>query len=200
MSSDLCHLWDFFSFCPALQDFLIYFTGPRCLADHFQKYLQALGHRGPFYRRPLPSGLRYGEAVVGVNKIKTFMSTICQKAGIQGNFTNHSGKRTCATSLYDAGIDEQEIMSRTGHRSEKAVRLYKRATPAVTSRTSAALDPPPAKCVKLETSEYTTMKAEDLNPALNEAASKPKLPVREPFGNLTNQGASFSNCVFHFTS
>ena len=38
------------------------------------------------------------------------MATICKKAGIEGNFSNHSGKRTCATSLYDAGIDEQEIM------------------------------------------------------------------------------------------
>ena len=37
--------------------------------------------------------------------------------------------------LFDAGIDEQEIMSGTGHRSEKGLRQYKRATPAVIART-----------------------------------------------------------------
>ena len=52
--------------------------------------------------------------------------------------------------LFDAGIDEQEIMSRTGHRSEKGLRQYKRATPAVIARTSVVLDPAqcPAKRIK----------------------------------------------------
>ena len=39
--------------------------------------------------------------------------------------TSHSGKRTCVTQLYMAGVDEQEIMQRTGHRSEKSVQKYK---------------------------------------------------------------------------
>ena len=89
-------------------------------------YLDALGHRGAFYRRPLAVGIRYGEQVLGINKIKELMKEITGKAGLVGNFTNHSGKRTCATQLYQAGVDEQEIMSRTGHRSETAVRKYKR--------------------------------------------------------------------------
>lgn len=49
---------------------------------------------------------------------------ICDRAGLKGNFTNHSGKRTCAIQLYIAGVAEQEIMARTGHRSEKSVRKY----------------------------------------------------------------------------
>ena len=53
------------------------------------------------------------------------MDTIAKKAGLEGKYSNHMGKRTCATALYQAGVDEQEIMSRTGHRSEKAVRKYK---------------------------------------------------------------------------
>lgn len=44
------------------------------------------------------------------------MKEICQKAGLVGNYTNHSGKRTCATSLYKAGLDEQSIMDRKDHR------------------------------------------------------------------------------------
>ena len=76
-----------------------------------------------------------------------------KRAGIEGNFTNHSGKRICATMLFDARIDEQVIMSRTGHCSENELRQYKRATPAVIARTSVVLDPPqcPAKRIKTET-------------------------------------------------
>ena len=63
--------------------------------------------------------MRYGDQVVGVNKLKNMMEIICERGGLKGNYSNHSGKRTCATQLYMAGVDEQEIMSRTGHRSEK---------------------------------------------------------------------------------
>lgn len=69
------------------------------------------------------------------------MKEIAGKAGLEGNFTNHSGKRTCATQLYQAGIDEQEIMSRTGHRSEEAVRKYKRSNSALQERVSEDLNP-----------------------------------------------------------
>ena len=54
------------------------------------------------------------------------MKTICSNAGIMGNKTNHSLKATCATRLFHAGIDEQVIMAKTGHRSIKGVRAYKR--------------------------------------------------------------------------
>ena len=61
---------------------------------------------------------------------------------MEGNYTNHSGKRTCATQLYLAGVDEQDIMARTGHRSEKAVRKYKQTCPTFRKRVSKVLDPP----------------------------------------------------------
>ncbi|XP_062598901.1 uncharacterized protein LOC134260347, partial [Saccostrea cucullata] len=89
--------------------------GERCLADFYRTYLEALNNDGLFYRRPLavagPVCVRYGEHVLGVNKLKGLMKEITGKAGLKGNFTNHSGKRTCATQLYHAGIDEQEIIT-----------------------------------------------------------------------------------------
>ena len=36
---------------------------------------------------------------------------------IHSRFTNHSGKRTCATVLFQSDVDEPLIMDRTGHRS-----------------------------------------------------------------------------------
>ena len=42
--------------------------------------------------------------------------------------TNHSLRATAATRLYEAGIDEQLVMERTGHRSLEGVRSYKRTS------------------------------------------------------------------------
>jgi hypothetical protein len=56
------------------------------------------------YKRPIhsqkPGEVRLSNQVVGVNKLKGFMKEICQLAGLKGVYTNHSGKKTCATSLY----------------------------------------------------------------------------------------------------
>ena len=123
---------------------LKFISGPRCIADTFEVYLRALGNEGDFYRRPLANTageLRYGNQPVGVNKLGLFMKEIAQKGGLKGNFTNHSGKRSCATQLYHAGVPEQEIMARTGHRSEKAVRKYKRSSDEMLRQVSGALDP-----------------------------------------------------------
>ncbi|XP_062611438.1 uncharacterized protein LOC134273266 [Saccostrea cucullata] len=83
---------------------------------------------GSFYRRP-NGGItpRFSSQVVGINKLSTLIKTMCTEAGLSGNFSNHSGKRTCATSLYNSGVDKQLIMERTGHRSD-AVRKYKRTS------------------------------------------------------------------------
>lgn len=81
-----------------------------------------------FYRRPIGvTTSRFSSQVVGGNKLSTLVRTMCKEAGLSGNFSNHSGKKTCATSLYNSGVDEQLIMGRKGHRSD-AVRKYKRTS------------------------------------------------------------------------
>lgn len=45
------------------------------------------------------------------------MKSIFEKGGLEGQFSNHSGKRTSATQLYRADVEEQETMQRTGHRN-----------------------------------------------------------------------------------
>ncbi|CAC5377688.1 unnamed protein product [Mytilus coruscus] len=51
---------------------------------------------------------RYGKSALEVNKLHGLMREICQKSGLIGNYTTHSGKRTCATALYQAVIDEKK--------------------------------------------------------------------------------------------
>ena len=77
---------------------------------------------------------------------------MCAEAGLEGNFTNHSGKRTCASTLFQAGTDEQVVMHRTGHRSRAGVRAYKRHNTAQDAHLSKFLDPPSplTKTVKQE--------------------------------------------------
>ena len=53
---------------------------------------------------------------------------MCKAAGITGFRTNHFLRATTTTRLYRAGVDEQLIMERTGHRSLDGVRSYKRTS------------------------------------------------------------------------
>ena len=98
---------------------------------YFKKYT-ALLPQGTnckkFYLRPKkvahPS-VWYCDQAYGVNKVKGVIKEICKKAGLDGKFTNHSLRATCATRMYDGNVPEQLIKETTGHRSE-CVRTYKR--------------------------------------------------------------------------
>lgn len=100
---------------------------------------------GPFYRRPLKSITsrpRFSKAPLGVNSICKLLPVAAKIAGLKGNITSHSGKVSCATKLFRESVDEQLIMSRTGHRTTQSVRLYKREAPHHAKSLSTLLDPP----------------------------------------------------------
>ena len=64
-----------------------------------------------------------------------------QQAGINTqnrNISIHSGKVTCATTLYNKGFDNKAVCGRSGHRSS-AVELYKRPAEQMLSEISMAL-------------------------------------------------------------
>ena len=83
-------------------------------------------------------------------KLATLIKSMCTKAGLQGNFSNHSGKRTCATSLFHEGFDEQIVSSRTGRRST-AIRDNKVPSDKQQFALSKILDPPTANMVSTMT-------------------------------------------------
>lgn len=133
---------------------------PRSVYKILELYIKCLHScgifHGPFYRRPLENITnqpRFGITPVGVNKIRQFLPQTAAIAELKGHFTAHSGKVTCATTLFHQNIDEQLIKDRTGHRSD-AVRSYKRVSENQEKKVSAVLDPPPPKrmiiqCFKL---------------------------------------------------
>ena len=54
------------------------------------------------------------------------LKTMCTRAGIEGNKTNHSLRATGASELFHANVPEKMIQERTGHRSLVALRTYER--------------------------------------------------------------------------
>ncbi|XP_062620651.1 uncharacterized protein LOC134282241 [Saccostrea cucullata] len=165
--------------------------GERCMADYFKVHLDALGNEGSFYRRPLAgSPPRYGSQLVGVNKLKSMMKVICEKAGLKGNYANHSGKRTCATALYQNGVDEQEIMGRTGHRSEVGVRAYKHGNAEIACTVSKVLNPPEPKLPKMEPKDAS-------GPLMDISTSNEiNIPDKVEVLGQTVGGSTFNNCPF----
>ena len=102
----------------------------RCFVRPFKLYQQLLPTDRPkhaFYFQPLkkPSvDLWFSNKPIGHNALNQTVARLSSAAGIRGFRTNHSLRATAATRLYRAGVDEQLIMERTGHRS-LGVRSYK---------------------------------------------------------------------------
>ena len=90
------------------------------------------------------------------------------------------------------GIPEQEIMARTGHRTETAVRKYKRSSSTIHEEVSQVLNPP-SKVVKSENnSESEAMEA------CSSVIADKKVPL-SALKDITNLEKSvFNNCVFNF--
>ena len=72
---------------------------------------------------------------------------MCKDAGLKRK-TSHCLRVTCASSLFNAGVDSKLVRDRTGHRSD-ALLKYEKPEEKVVSRVSAILGP---KCTsKVET-------------------------------------------------
>ena len=156
---------------------------------------------GYFYRRPLiGSPARYSVQVIGKNRLALIVKNFCHKAGFEGNFTNHSGKVTCATELFSNNIDEQLIMKQTGHRSQDAVRKYKRPSAQHDAQVSDILQPPiPKKAVS--TSESLDLQ-KDEDPSSAAASSSMQHPFTSttapPVFTFNVQGNAIQNIYINF--
>ena len=106
----------------------------RCFVKLFKSYQSVLPVNRPndaFYFHPLPKprdGCWFTTKPIGHNDLQGTVARLCANAGITGFRSNHSLRATTATRLYQGNVDEQLIMERTGHRSLKGVREYKRTS------------------------------------------------------------------------
>ena len=138
------------------------------------------------------------------------MKSIAQKGGLQGNYTNHSGKRTCATQLYIGGVPEAEIMSVTGHRSQQGVRKYMRNNVDMKKNISKILDPPTTTSMPEPSSESSSTMLESLEPRKRPASpenldenntdAKRFCPESQHIlRDLSHAASVFNNCQFSFS-
>ncbi len=152
----------------------------------------------------------YSNRPVRINQLKKVVKSLMSHGGLEGRYTNHSLRATCATRMFQAGIDEQLIKTFTGHKSD-SVRDYKRvndsllrhANNAVSSTgkpsctVSRAEDLPslesPAKKVKVdENSDPCATQTDDLQFVSEVMSSKPTkahckpCPIRDENGQCTN--------------
>ena len=63
-----------------------------------------------------------------------------KQAGFGGHYTNHSLRVSLTTRLFDAEVDKQLILNRTGHSSTDGVCAYKRTSTKLKEITSAVLN------------------------------------------------------------
>ncbi len=95
----------------------------RCFVQLFQFYNSLCPTDRPnnaFYLKPLAKPTPtcwFSSVAVGHCKLDGTVARLCREANITGFRTNHSLRATAATRLYNAGVDEQQVMEVTGHRS-----------------------------------------------------------------------------------
>ena len=110
---------------------------------------------GAFYLQPLqkPKGdIWFSKVPCGHNTLQKIVPELMKAAGVSGYFTNHSLRTSAATRLFEGGVDEQLIMSRTGHSSRKGVRAYKQTITKLSEVTSKVLNGEDHNGIKREAS------------------------------------------------
>ena len=105
-------------------------TWQRCPVRLFDKYVNLLpegGSKPNLYlqslKKPLPY-CWYSTTPIGINSLRKVVGEMLRNAGLDGFFTNHSLRRTCATRLFQAGQSDQLVKEITGHISD-SVNKYK---------------------------------------------------------------------------
>ena len=96
----------------------------------FVKHPQTSKAKDLFYCRPLTNytkdGTWYSEQPREKHTLSDMIKKLCEQAGIEGKFTNHSLRASEATTLFQSDAPEKVIQEFTGHRSVKALRQYKK--------------------------------------------------------------------------
>ncbi len=92
----------------------------------FEKYIGLLPsdcknpslYKYPLGRSKQTASQWYSDRLVGINSLKKVVKSLAAKGNLKGKFMNHSLHMTCATRMFNVGVDEQLIKNYTGHKSD----------------------------------------------------------------------------------
>ena len=174
-----------------------------CIVNIFERYFSLLPSREAFfYYRPISNDAtgtpRFAKQPIGRNKLAKLIPDMCKAAGIEGFKTGHSGKVTCATTLYRRGFSDQLIRERTGHRNLEALHKYKRTGPEQQQELSLALAPPTAKKIPLAFEKENTQPKYDEDDDFVPLKKKPKIQGEMRVCG-SESGSSLNHCTFNIT-
>lgn len=87
----------------------------------------------PFYlainhKRKPDNPIWYCKSPLGKNEIGKFLVKAAQHAGIQGNISNHSVRKTCISRLMEADVPANFVAQLSGHKNLKSLDSYKTAS------------------------------------------------------------------------
>ena len=80
------------------------------------------------YRRRPGSNVWYMRALLGKNEIGKLMKTAAQSAGLLGNFTNHTVRKTCLSRLMHAEVPVNYVAQLSAHRNLKSLDSFQAAS------------------------------------------------------------------------
>jgi integrase len=128
----------------------------------YENYLSLIPRTGPLDRKPLETvasyGPKFGANTILVNKMSQIFKIFYAEAGIdttERNISNHSGRVTSCTRLYNGGFTDKAVRSRSNHRSN-AVHTYQREQFTLLSDISDTLGAPAPQIVKTENTSAST--------------------------------------------
>ena len=129
-----------------------------CLAEYYRTYIALVQSKSKekdaFYFRPNAKQVKYDNAVVGINSLNKILSDMFKSVGLRPK-TPHCLRVTCASALFNAGVESKIIRERTGHRSD-ALLNYEKPDENMISKASEVLGP---KCETMTRNEAPLAKS-----------------------------------------
>ena len=151
-----------YSFCSGVRS--------RCLVELYRKYL-FLGPRGSyhwprFYVQTDPkwepgSDYWYTNRPVGKILWGGYIEDMMKRGCVEGNFKNHSMRKSTCTRLFRKGVDPQLIKEQSGHKSE-AVMLYKKSNLKQKKEVSDMLSVLPREIEEIRASQSVMLAREEM--------------------------------------
>lgn len=144
---------------------------PHCVVKLFDLYLSLIPRKGPLYRKPLPENgkskfPRFGATTISDPNLRGMFKKFYDEAGVSRegkNISNHSGRVTCVSALYNAGYDDNAVKSRTFHKSD-AVHLYKKMSTQMSQSISNTLGAPNPHLSKANSMKPSTSQVPNTSP------------------------------------
>ncbi len=173
-----------------------------CMYTLLKQYISCLNETLLFlWQRPknvfLNEGKSYFNSRVGKNTLYCFMSQISSKYELSQQYTNHSIRSTSIMVLAEAGFQDTDIVSISGHKSLTALGSYKRPSDKLLEQISNHLLKPSGqinvKCDLLENDYKETVVDQNVNFMTNCSSSTSNEKVIPSLNSCI-----FNNCSINF--